>query len=346
MSHDLEIRNGVASFVDASARKAWHQLGINLNQDGMDLDTMLEKSNLDFTPRLQPIFIELPNGQQLEVGGKQAVVADRFGGTEVLGVVGRRWAPVSPRIGAQFAQDVIDASDGYAGWQTAGMLRPENKYDDTIGSQAFYTLKLDGTVMVGGVDPLENYLLITHGFDGSLAFTVAVTPIRVVCANTQNAALRGAQQRWKMNHGKRIEGRIQEAREAIALTFKAVDEFQAEADRMIDQAYTDAEFSKLVSQVFPAPAKDASDRVKGNYVDLTDTLLEAFTASPTVENIKGTKWAAYNAVTEYLDWGQGIRGDRVEVKRATRTAIGEYRDQKELAWSILAKPTKKAVAVG
>jgi phage/plasmid-like protein (TIGR03299 family) len=345
MAHELEIVNGSASFVDAGRVAPWHRLGVLLNQDGMDLDTMLKLSNLDFVPYLVPVEAPLPNGKRIVVSGKQVVVADRPWGTEALGVVGRRWAPVTPRIGATFAQDIIHASDGYAGWQTAGMLRPENKYDDTIGSQCFYTLKLDGTHQVGGVDPMEMYLLITHGFDGTLAFTLALTGIRVVCANTQNAALRGAQARWKMHHGKRIEGRIQEAREALTLTLKGVDAFQAEADQMIDQAMTDAEFNKLVAHVFPAPAKDASDRVKDNYVDLTDKLLWHFNDSPTIQNVKGTKWAAYNAVTEYLDWGQTIRGGNDDVKRAARTLNGEYRDQKEAAWTFLGKRQKVVALV-
>lgn len=339
MSHSLEIRNGSASFVDARSIP-WHGLGTVLDQDGMTIDQMLELAQLDFTPTLQPIFATLPNGKRLEVLGRQAVVAERSWGFEVLGDVGRRWAPVAPRTGAEFTQQVIDASDGYAGWQAAGMLRPMNKYDDTIGSQAFYSLKLDGTVTIGGVDPVNHYLLVTHGFDGSLAFTLKVTPIRVVCQNTQRAALSGDGQQWKMNHGKRIEGRMQEAREAIQLAIKFVGEFDKAAEILIDQDYTDAEFAKLIAVAFPAPAKTATDRIKANYVDLTDKLVYAFNDSPTVQNIKGTKWGAYQAVTEYLDWGQTIRGDKVEQKRLTRTTMGEYDSIKLAAWSHLMAPKK------
>lgn len=338
MSHDLEISPFGASFVDAR-HNPWHGLGTVLDQDGMDLDQMLKLAHLDFTPTLEPVFATF-NGQAIEIQGKQAVVAARPWGPEVLGVVGRRWAPVSPRVGGQFAQDVIGASDGFAGWQAAGMLRPENKYDDTIGAQAFYSLKLDGTVTIGGVDPLENYLLITHGFDGSLAFTVKVTPIRVVCRNTQRAALAGAGQSWKMAHGKRIEGRMQEARAAIELAVKYTGEFAKSAEVLIDQAYTDAEFTKLIGQVFPAPAKGATERIRHNHVDLTEKLFWCWIDSPTVQNIKGTRWAAYQAVTEYLDWGQTIRGNRVDQKRATRTTQGEYDDLKLKTWGLLAAPKK------
>lgn len=339
MAHELEIVNGSASFVDAR-EIPWHGLGTVLDQDGMDIDTMLKLANLDFTPTLVPAYGIAPNGKPVQAGGRQLVMAERFGQWEVLGDVGRRWAPVAPRTGAEFAQSLIDASDGFAGWQAAGMLRPMNKYDDTIGSQAFYSLKLDGTVSIGGVDPINHYLLVTHGFDGSLAFTLKETPVRVVCKNTQRAALSGEGQTWKMNHGLRIEGRMQEAREAMQLAIKAQQEFDATAEILLDQNYTDAEFRKLIAQVFPAPAKDASERIRNNYSERAGLLFWAFDQSPTIQNIKGTKWAAYNAVTEFLDWGQRINGDNVEAKRLTRTTMGEYDTLKLKTWELLVKPSK------
>lgn len=347
MSHELEIVSGFpVSFVDAR-ENPWHRLGTVLDQDGMDIDQMLKLSQLDFTPVLVPAFGIAPNGKRIEAGGRQLVMADRPWGWEVLGDVGRRWSPVSPRVGAEFAQQVIGASDGYAGWQAAGMLRPMNKYDDTIGSQAFYSLKLDGTVTVGGIDPMEMYLLITHGFDGSLAFTLKLTPIRVVCKNTQRAALAGDGQVWKMNHGLRIEGRMQEAREAIELAVKAKDAFMAGAEILIDQDYTDAEFRKLIAQVFPTPAKDASTTIRKNDAEKRGLLFWCFDQSPTVQTIKGTKWGAYQAVTEYLDWGQRINGTDVEAKRLTRTTMGEYDSLKLKAWDLLMAPKKgrKVVAL-
>ena len=339
MAHELEIIPGFpASFVDAR-ENPWHGLGTVLDKDGLDIDQMLELAHLDFTPELHPIYADVA-GKRILVPGRQAVVANRPWGLEVLGDVGRRWSPVAPRTGAEFAQQVIGASQGYAGWQAAGMLRPMNKYDDTIGSQAFYSLKLDGTVTVGGIDPMEMYLLITHGFDGSLAFTLKLTPIRVVCKNTQRAALAGEGQVWRLNHGLTIEGRMQDARDAIQLAVKAKDEFMAGAEILIDQDYTDAEFRKLIAQVFPVPAKDASERIRNNDAEKRDLLFWCFDQSPTIQNIKGTKWAAYQAVTEYLDWGQRINGDNVEAKRLTRTTMGEYDTLKLKAWEVLAAPKK------
>lgn len=345
MSHELEIINGNASFV--SAREVpWHRLGTVLDQDAMDLDTMLKLSNLDFVPELQPLYVDLPDGGQLAVPGRQAStrINPVTGDLEVLGVVGNRFKAVAPRQGALFAQDLVD--EGGLLWQTAGMLRPVAK-DATIGAQAFYSMKVPESILIGGQDAVDMYLLVAHGFDGSLAFTVQITPTRVVCKNTLQMALgEKLALRWKMHHGKRIEGRLAEARDAIKLTFAVRDEFAKEAEKLFAQSYTDAEFDRLVKQVWAPPAADATDRAKQGYVDLTDKVTYFFREGSANENIRGTKWAAYNAVTEYVDWGTPMRGDRQEERRATIATMGDYRAPKEKAWALLTAQKKTRVAVG
>ena len=47
---------------------------------------------------------------------------------------------------------------------------------------------------------ISPYLLFSNTHDGSGAVKVAVTPIRVVCNNTLNLALRTAERSWSMIH--------------------------------------------------------------------------------------------------------------------------------------------------
>jgi hypothetical protein len=44
-----------------------------------------------------------------------------------------------------------------------------------------------------GGDPSGTYIYVANSHDGSMAVTAAVTPIRIVCANTLGAALRRAE---------------------------------------------------------------------------------------------------------------------------------------------------------
>jgi hypothetical protein len=65
--------------------------------------------------------------------------------------------------------------------------------------------------------PLELYVANSH--DGSIAVTAAVTPIRIVCANTLGATLRqaehgvNAQRTFRFRHTGNLQAKFAEARE-------------------------------------------------------------------------------------------------------------------------------------
>ncbi|MBG6063568.1 hypothetical protein IWX83_003379 [Flavobacterium sp. CG_9.1] len=58
------------------------------------------------------------------------------------------------------------------------------------GERIFITAKLPYYIRVRKDDIIEKYLFLTTSHDGSGSITVAFTPMRIVCANTLNAALR------------------------------------------------------------------------------------------------------------------------------------------------------------
>lgn len=67
-------------------------------------------------------------------------------------------------------------------YETAGCL-----YDGQI---VFVTAKLPEFIRVGRDDLIEQYLMLTSSHDGTGSITITFTPVRVVCCNTLNAALK------------------------------------------------------------------------------------------------------------------------------------------------------------
>ena len=59
---------------------------------------------------------------------------------------------------------------------------------------------------------ISPYLLFSNTHDGSGAIKVALTPIRVVCNNTLNLALRTAERSWSMIHTGDIKSKMKEAK--------------------------------------------------------------------------------------------------------------------------------------
>src|SRR3546814_16174542 len=68
------------------------------------------------------------------------------------------------------------------------------------GERIFITAKLPDYIRVGGDDLIEKYLFLTTSHDGSGSITAAFTPIRIVCANTLNAAMHRKSNTIKIRH--------------------------------------------------------------------------------------------------------------------------------------------------
>jgi phage/plasmid-like protein (TIGR03299 family) len=160
----------------------------------------------------------------------------------------------------------------------------------------------------GANDETKLYLIVWTSHDGSVAVQAAVTPVRVVCQNTLNLAMREAKQSFKIRHTQTVEGRIAVARETLGLALGYFDEFEAEAKAMFEQEITNTEFAKLIQAIYPKPVKDSKGALKKweNKVVMLDDL---YFNSPTNTNIHGTKWGAFNAITERLDYYRTGRGN-------------------------------------
>ncbi len=157
-------------------------------------------------------------------------------------------------------------------------------------------------MLIGGRDAVDLYLVALNSHDGTSAFRLLVSPVRVVCANTQAAAIAGAKSSYKIRHTSGAAGYVAEARQALGLTFKFAEAFQAQADAMISEQITRDEFTALIAKVWTSEAADTgSKRAKTMQDDRNRELRRLMWTADTNENIRGTRWAAYQSITEYLD---------------------------------------------
>jgi len=68
--------------------------------------------------------------------------------------------------------------------------------------------------------------------DGLSAFGFLVTPVRIVCANTQRAAIGSAKASFAIRHTGGARTAIQEARDALKLSWRYIEAFEAEAAKL------------------------------------------------------------------------------------------------------------------
>lgn len=332
MAHEIEtFEDGTAAFF--SAREVpWHRLG-TVTDGALTVQEALKVAQLDWTvyksddPVQVPVLT--PNGvQMVDYPGRYMTYRDHPKlGLQGLGVVGEVYTVIQNEEAFDFLNALADESG--ATIETAGSLLG--------GSQVFVTMKMPNSIVVAGAqDQVDFYLMATTSHDGSLAFTAAVTPIRVVCKNTQRLALGSAQSTWRLKHTTNVVGKVQQAREALGLTFRYQVAYEKAVDALVNTPFAEREVDAFLDTLFPV-SKDASVWQVAR-TQATRDEVRALYHAPTQDNARGTRWAAYSAITEWADWVRPVRGkDKDEdVVRAERVLLGAANSIKDKAYALLA----------
>ena len=345
MAHELDTTEGQVSFAD-SRHDAWHRLGQSVGH-AMTAREALHAAHLAgwnvrkmaLQVPQQPILTEhgVATPAPLAVPEHYATVRTNpiTGRPDVLGVVGAKYEPVQNEASCALLDALVDESGG-AHFETAGALRG--------GRETFVTMKLPTTMVFdgrdGSTDRTDFYLAALNSHDGSSAYRCLVTPIRIVCANTQSAAIGSAKASFAIRHTGGARAAIQEARDALKLSWRYIEAFEAEAAALYAAPMDTAqmvEFTRDLLDVNAAPTQ-ATARHRG---ERAAGIVKLWTSSPTITAIAGTRWAAYNAVTEFCDHVVPVRGaanpSDASAARALRTitAAGSAQSLQAKAFRVL-----------
>lgn len=304
MSHQLDIRNGQASLW-LNGEPAWHQLG-QVRESWTSLDEVLTDAGLDWEVEKRPLFWgQYPESKmgmdKLDVGQNWATVRINPDGSEIgLGTVGRIYLPFQNREAFKFLQDVTEQGEMW--FRTAGML--------SRGSLVFISMELGAELVIdpeGIADAVKKYVTFTNRHDGKGKITAHVSPTRVVCANTLDWSLQGATSFWSAVHSLGARDKVEEARRELKLANAYYDKFKADADDLFKTSMSNDEFQRFLAEVvFPAAETD-SERIKKQAVADREAVTELYLASKTTDGVRGTRWGAAQAFTEFVDHRQAVR---------------------------------------
>lgn len=311
--HALDSTNGQTSFVSAHTM-GWHQLGQLVDQ-AFDAETAMKEGKLGgWNVRKLPLYTYTEGGVQIPVSGRNAVVRDNpivDGQIDVLGDVGDAYRIIQNEDHAGLLNALVEESGAH--FDTAGALYG--------GRQVFITMKLPGHINIGGVDPVENYIAAVNSHDGSMAFTLMVTPVRIVCANTLNCAFQNNSHQFRIRHTSGVEKALHtQARQALDLTFNYLDRFQEEAEQLINTTMTQSTFEEIITREF-GPEEDASNAAITRTENKLAQMSELFADAATQDGIRETAWAGFNALTEWYDHFSPTRGEDREMARAAKAIL-------------------------
>lgn len=202
MAHNLEIRNGIASFAENTKKHlAWHGLGQHFDGE-MDVKTALELSRANYT--VEEIPAGWMNKDGIWVKDEAHKYTQRTDNGEVLGLVSADYGIVQNSDAFDFVDNLCTGKSGEPFIESAGVLGK--------GERVFVTAKFPEKFRAGDVlgDDGEMYAVITTSHDGSGAVTVVMTPVRVVCNNTLSYAMYNNKSMLRFKHTINVKSRMKD----------------------------------------------------------------------------------------------------------------------------------------
>lgn len=314
MAHNLDITNGQASFVSAR-EDAWHNLGTVL-PDAFTAEDALKHGLLGgWNLRKTALTTEVA-GKKLIIPRQYAAVRNNpviKGQIDVLGVVGESYTFMQNEELCGLLNLLVDESGAH--FETAGAIDG--------GRKVFITMKLPGNIRIGGVDRVDNYIVVMTSHDGSTSTVFLVTPVRVVCENTLNLAFNSSKNMFRVRHtvgGHKIL--LTEARQALDFTFDYLEGFQEEADKLINTTLTQSQFDEIITREFGVPDDSPVSTITRTENKL-DQMSQLFADAHTHAEVRNTAWAGLNALTEWYDHFSPVRpnGQGTEDEARARKAI-------------------------
>jgi phage/plasmid-like protein (TIGR03299 family) len=327
-------------FYISSEGEPWHGLGKPVTS-ALTAEQALVESGQNWTVRTEGL--QTTSGLPITDGRRcRAIVRDDT--DEVLGIVGRRYQPIQNADAFNFLDSL--AAERTIRFHTAGVLGR--------GERIWILAQLHGDIVIPKTDDvIKKFLLFSNQHDGCGSGRAFWTPVRVVCQNTLNQATRNAKgEGVVIRHTGDLQSKIVEARRILGLAVRAYDDFDSQVKKAAKFRLSDAQRKAYFASIYGPKSKrrndedgdvgdpdEASTRTR-HTLERLERLAEEGKGNG-VKGIRGSAWAAYNAVTEYVDHFKPTRveGDPLKVTDADRQSkkldsiwFGAGARDKVLAW--------------
>ena len=325
--HELSFSaNGEAEMFYTGDRKPWHGFGQELDRPAT-ADEAIRAAHLDWNVTLTSVHDSAGH----QVDPYRFVVRTDNG--KKLGIRTKTYSVVQNVDAFGLFDAIIGPGQGV--YETAGALR-EGRIVWILASMG------DPKELVIG-DEIRPYVLLSTSHDGSLPLQLRQTPIRVVCWNTLQYAVR-AKMRGRSNsdvvtirHTGNVERKAVNAREVLGLTEVYFERMMEGANALVDAQLNGKSLDDFAFSLF-SPRNE--HHIHPNTEEDILKLKHLFTngRGQDIPGVRGTAWAAYNAATEFVDYfqrvGHGELGEAPDA-RLYKAWFKSGRGLKIRAWELL-----------
>ena len=184
------------------------------------------------------------------------------------------------------------AGNGTVRYETAGSFKNGKVVYIQVGLE--YEYEFNG-------DRVKSYLVLCNTFDGSGAIKVVITPIRVICQNTLNLALKTAKQKWSIIHKQSVGKRVEEARAALGLAENYMKELKKETEKLAMIKVSPFQLERVIIPALIPIDDGASNAVIDKRMEQRAELLFRYKEAPDLSEMGHNGYRVINAVADYID---------------------------------------------
>jgi len=332
MPADLTVReNGKAEMMFVG-KTPWHGMGQYVGDKEVTSAEAVVAAGMDFKAVKKPLTY-LFQGER-KATDAFAIVREDNG--RHLGTVGSKYEPFQYAQAFEFFDGVVGGK--HAIYHTAGTL--------SGGRIGWILAKMNSILKIAGDDVVEKFLLLKTSHDGNSAVEILFTPIRVVCANTLAAAFDGVTKAdiFRMKHTKNIGKKVFDVQNHLSHVDAYFKKFHEAAKFLVGEQASKSEVEEFLIQLELARANGRDDMTPHELIAASNdcqTVIRLFEKGKgnDMKGVKGSYWALYNAVTEYVDHERTTRcskksGDNADGCRLKSAWFGSGADLKQRAFDV------------
>lgn len=331
MSHGITKSDRMGYVPEYAGEKMWHFLGDPI-EAGLNAQQAFQNMGLGWATELTPVFA-LINGIYQPVPEYRAHVRGDTG--DLLGMV-------TDGYRAFENQDVARFTDELAGQDKA--VKVQTLASLYGGKRIFVSVKLPGDIVLGKDDVTGKYLVISNGHGGFAGFNVYLTAIRPVCDNTLRMSERDLASGIRFRHTGNLQEKVAQARLALGIAMEEGERFEQKIRALAAtslspgqvKAFMELTWDQTFGKLDPeAMEPESYEKLVAKRKLTIDTWLENMeNERNTLVGIKGTAWAALNAVTEWHDHQRGrFQNVRVSGARVHSNLFGISNQHKTRAFA-------------
>lgn len=277
----------------------WHKSGTPITE-ALTGKQALELSGGQYVVDTAPSYADITYGDPPQTAKKPngGVTIYRTDSGEILGKSGSVYVPYQNAEMTEWFQPIIES--GLARYETGGVL---------LGGKCVWFLckvQCDNSEIVKG-DEIRKYILLSNWHNGMLAIRVGFTPIRVVCANTEAFAVgHKASNILHVKHTSQTKTNLIAIRDAINIANQrfemTAEQYKWLAGRVCNPKDLES-FVKIVLNVADKKPEDISTRTKNTMDEIIHLAVRG--RGNDLPGVRGSWWAAYNGVSEWLNYQRG-----------------------------------------